>query len=157
MRKLLLLTLTLALTISPGCVFDVGRFTIISNQNVEVSRIDLAKADLQRGVTGSDGTFWFLFVPFGSLPSVDRAMDEALRAGWGDFMLNCQVQRVFWTTLIFSWTSYRVLGDVGNSVGKGSRQFEDPLLYPAPAGPAATTSPVPSQAVPAATAPTDGR
>lgn len=131
----------------PGCVFDLGRFTVLSNQAVDLRGLELARADLQRGVEGSDGTFWILGVPVGGLPSLDRAVHEALRKGWGDVMLNCRVERVFWTTVLFSWTSYRVVGDVGASVGRGPRDL------PARSSEAEASSPLAQALTPSAAAP----
>lgn len=112
----------------PACKSELGRFTILSTKNVELSRVDLKRISVQRGITASEGRFWFLFIPFGGSPSVLRLSDECLNKGRGDFMVNARVNEFGWTCLLFSWGSLEVTGDVGDSMGVGSREVGHEML-----------------------------
>src|SRR5438105_15582508 len=104
-----------------GCATDQGRFPIMSTKNVEVSRVDLKHIPFVRDVQGADGRFWFLFIPFGSSPTLAKAMDDCLKHGNGDFMTSARIESFFWSALLCSYESWRVTGDVGDSLGPGSR------------------------------------
>ncbi len=114
-----------------GCRTEEARLTIASTKDVEVSRVDLKHIALKREVSESDGRFWFLFIPFGSAPTINRAMDECLESGKGDFIVNARITSFWWTILVFSWESYRIEGDVSNSIGGGARE----VVSPKPADP----------------------
>lgn len=120
----LTLHLLVAASLSVGCVTDHGAMTLLSSKNVELSRVDLKHVSFTRNVQASDGRFWFLFIPFGRSPTIGRAVDECLVTGSGDFMTSARVTSLWWTVLLFSWESYRVEGDVGDSLGEGSREVE---------------------------------
>lgn len=107
-----------------GCVTDHGAMTLLSSKNVELSRVDLKHVPFTRNVRASDGRLWFLFIPLGRSPTIGRAVDECLITGSGDFMTSARVTSLSWSILLFSWESYRVAGDVGDSLGEGSREVE---------------------------------
>lgn len=107
-----------------GCASRLGDFTLLSSKTVEISRVDLKKVTYSRGIEGSDGRFWFLFIPFGNAPSLEEAVDAALENGNGDFMTSAVIHRTSWTIILFSWESYAVSGDVASSLDKGSRDIE---------------------------------
>ncbi|MBI3725660.1 hypothetical protein HY251_17170 [bacterium] len=111
-----------AATSLAACGAEQGRFTVISTRNVELSRVDLKHIPLKRGVSGSDGRFWFLFIPFGGAPTINNAIDDCLKSGDGDFMVSTRVKSFGWTILLFSWESFSAHGDVGSSLGSGSRE-----------------------------------
>lgn len=119
-----LVGLGLAVT-AGGCSTIVGRFSILSTKNVELSRVDLKEIGLQRNVEGSDGRVWFLFIPLGFSPTVEAAADRVLEHGRGDFMVSARVEFFFWSFFLFSYESYRVYGDVGDSLGHGTRNVEN--------------------------------
>lgn len=120
----LALFVAVATSLATGCVTDHGAMTLLSSKNVELSRVDLKHVHFTRNVEASDGRFWFLFIPFGRAPTIGRAVDECLMTGRGDFMTSARVTSLWWTALLFSWESYRVMGDVGDSLGEGAREVE---------------------------------
>lgn len=107
-----------------GCVTDHGAMTLLSSKNVELSRVDLKHVPFTRNVRASDGRLWFLFIPLGRSPTIGRAVDECLLTGSGDFMTSARVTSFWWSILLVSWESYRVEGDVGDSLGEGAREVE---------------------------------
>jgi hypothetical protein len=113
-----------------GCTTEQGRFTILSTHDVEMSRVDLKHAPTQHDVSESDGRAWFLFIPLGTTPTVNNAIDKCLKEGRGDFMTSARVKSTWWTILIFSWESYRVTGDVANSMGDGTGEVVHPDRIP---------------------------
>lgn len=121
---LLALALALALCLS-GCVSPMGDFTLISSKNVEISRVDLKRIKMKKGIEGSDGRFSFLLIPFGRAPSLEEAVDDALETGGGDFMVSTRIYRTSWSVILFGWESYSVEGNVGSSTGEGARNVVD--------------------------------
>ena len=113
----------LALGVS-SCGTVVGRFPVVSTKNVEISRVDLKKIPYERNVEGTDSRLWFLFIPFGGSPTIEQAMDDCLKEGNGDFMTSCRIEDVGWSFLLFSYGGYKVVGDVGDSLGSGSRDLK---------------------------------
>lgn len=123
--KKLLRSLALAATmLVSGCASELGRFPILSTKNVEVSRVDLKKIGVARDLEGTDGRVWFLFIPFGGSPTIEKAADRCLARGYGDFMTSARVEHVSWSILLFTYEGYRVTGDVCNSLGEGGREIE---------------------------------
>ena len=118
-KTVLLLTIAILLLTS-ACTTRQGTFTILSTKNVEISRVDLKRIDFQRNVEGSDGRFWFLFIPFSVAPKVEEACDRCLEQGNGDFMTSAVLYSTSWSCLLFSYDSWSLKGDVGNSLSKGA-------------------------------------
>lgn len=154
-RNTLLLLVTL--TLFSGCAARQGDFTLLSTKNVEVSRIDMKNVDLERNTKGSDGRFWFLFIPFGPAPTLEEASDDALEEGGGDFMTSAVVYRRQYHLGLFGWESWIVKGDVGDSLSRNSREMSGygtrrqpnyamPAYVPAPT----VVVPQPQYVVPAA-------
>ena len=144
-----------------ACRSEEGRFTILSTKNVELSRIDLKRVSVQRGITASEGRLWFLFIPFGGSPSVLRLSDECLSKGRGDFMVNARLDSFGWTCLLFSWGSLEVTGDVGDSLGVGAREVGHEMLVLPPCARAqeirGSARPQPNDLPPPATEPAKSR
>lgn len=103
-----------------GCTSRQGTYTILSTKNVEISRVDLKQVDFQRNVTGSDGRFWLLFIPFGRAPNLQEAVDECLETGGGDFMTSAALYYTDWHVILFGWEDWTVEGDVGDSLSAGA-------------------------------------
>lgn len=111
-----------------GCTTVVGRFPLLSTKYNELSRVDLTQLEYHRGVTATDGRLWLFVVPLGGAPTIERAADACLAAGFGDFMTSARVEAFWWSFFgLVSWESYTVTGDVGNSLGAGARQVEAPV------------------------------
>ena len=133
MPRLLPLVCCALLLLTSGCATRLGDFTIISSKNVEISRVDLKTVQYKRNIQGSDGRFWFIFIPFGGAPNIENAVTDACNEGEGDFVTSATIYRISWW-FIFGWESYEVEGDVGLSTGKGSRNIEggDGKFVPVP-------------------------
>lgn len=108
-----------------ACTTRQGTFTVLSTKNSELSRADLKRIHFQRNVTGSDGRFWLLFIPFGSAPRIENAIDECLESGKGDFMTSAVLYSTDWSILLCSYGSWTVEGDVGDTLSEGSADIRD--------------------------------
>ena len=87
--------------------------------------MDLKRAPYTRDVKGSDSCLSILFIPFPPTGlSWQRATDDCLREGHGDFITSARLERFRWSLLLVGWDSYHVVGDVGDSLGAGSRDIE---------------------------------
>ncbi len=107
-----------------SCSTRQGSFTILSTKNAEISRVDLKRIDFSRNTTGTDGRFWFLFIPFSSTPKLEEACDRCLEAGNGDFMTNAVLYHTSWHVLLFGYDGWEIKGDVGNSISKGAADLK---------------------------------
>jgi hypothetical protein len=128
MKGMSMFAAAMLLVMSSACAVRQGDFTILSTKNVEISRVDLKRIDFQRNLEGSDGRFWFLFIPFGSAPTLEDACDRCLEAGNGDFMTSAVIYSTGWTVILCSWESWSVKGDVGDSLSKGAADLPDRKL-----------------------------
>jgi hypothetical protein len=117
--------LAAVLLLGPGCATRQGTFTVLSTKNTEISRVDLKRVNFTRNVEGKDSRFWFLFIPFGSAPTIENASDECLERGSGDFMTSAVIYRTAWTVILFSYGSWMVQGDVGDSLSGGAADIQD--------------------------------
>jgi len=106
--------------LTSACTTRQGSFTMLSTKNVEISRVDLKKVDFTRNVEGKDGRFTLLFIPFGSTPNLEDAVNSCLEAGNGDFMTSAVLHSTSWSVILFGWESWTIKGDVGNSLSTGS-------------------------------------
>jgi hypothetical protein len=80
----------------------------------------MANASLVKDVEARKSRGWFLFFPLGSTPKYQDIMDDCLREGSGDFMVNVRMYKKVWTILLFSGETAIVKGDVGNSMGRSA-------------------------------------
>ena len=120
--RLAILSLIIGLA---GCTTREGTFTVLSTKNSEISRVDLKRIQFQRNVAGGDSRFWLLFIPFGSAPKIENAVDECLENGKGDFMTSAVLYSTDWSILLFSYGSWTVEGDVGDSLSSGAADIRD--------------------------------
>lgn len=98
-----------------GCTVRQTGFTVLSTKHVELSRIDLKETDTALKQTGRDSRLWILFIPFGGNPTLENAVNQCLENGKGDFIINPIVDSSWWSLILFSYGSWYVTGDVGNS------------------------------------------
>jgi len=98
-----------------GCTVRQTGFTVLSTKHVELSRIDLKETDVARNQKGSDSRLWILFIPLAGNPTLEDAVNTCLENGKGDFIINPIVDSSWWSLILFSYGSWHVEGDVGNS------------------------------------------
>lgn len=120
MRKLILLFI-IALC-AAGCTVRQTGFTVLSTKHVELSRIDLKDTDVAREQHGSDSRLWILFIPLSGNPTLENAVNACLENGKGDFIINPVVDSSWWSLILFSYGSWYVKGDVGNSQSPTSQR-----------------------------------
>lgn len=99
-----------------GCSVRQTGFTVISTKNVELSRIDLKETNVVRNQIGRDSRLWLLFIPLSGNPKLEDAVNMCLKNGKGDFIINPIVRSTGWSLLLFSYGSWHITGDVGNSL-----------------------------------------
>jgi len=124
MKKLGIVLVIAALSF--GCSVHQRGFTFISTKNVELSRVDMAKTQVVRDQKGSDSRFWVLCIPFAGNPTLENAVNECLEDGDGDFIISPEVRSTGWSILLFSYGSWHVKGDVGNSLSNKSPEQIQP-------------------------------
>ena len=81
-----------------------------------LSRVDLKETRLVRNRTGRDSRLWLLFIPLSGNPKLEDAVDMCLKDGDGDFIINPIITSRGWSLLLFSYGSWHIRGDVGNSL-----------------------------------------
>jgi len=91
-----------------GCSTRLGGMSVVSTRNVTLDRVDLDRLPQVRNITGKDSKFILLFIPFG-IPSLEDAVDDALRKGGGDLLVDAVIHRRGWWFLIGE-TSLTVTG-----------------------------------------------
>ena len=124
MKKLGIVLVIAALSF--GCTVHQRGFTFISTKNVELSRVDMVKTQVVRDRKGSDSRFWILFIPFAGNPTLENAVNGCLKDGDGDFIISPEVSSTGWSILLFSYGSWHVKGDVGNSLSTSLPEQRQP-------------------------------
>jgi hypothetical protein len=93
-----------------ACTMRIGDLTVVATQNVNLDKVDLDKLPQTKGIRGEDSAFIFLFIPFG-FPNLKEAIDDAMRKGNGDVMVDAVIYRTtFW--FLIGVDSIEVKGNV---------------------------------------------
>lgn len=93
-------TLLLATAVvTTGCSAHLTDLSMISNKTINLDEIDIDKAPQRKLVEGEDTKFNFLFIPFGR-PQVKEALNEALRKGEGDLMIDASLYYKYWWFIV---------------------------------------------------------
>ena len=88
--KIKILLLHLIVLLVSGCTTDLGRFTIISTNNVNTANIDYSK---HKNIEGESSYIGFLCLPFGELkPNIHKATFDALQKSNSDVLVNAQAE-----------------------------------------------------------------
>jgi len=112
-RAFALILLSVLVGCMTGCVTRLGDFSVMSTGVPQYPKMD--SAPVMSHVTGRDGRFWLLFIPFGSAPIVEDAVDDCQDQGPGDFVERARIHYRWWTALLFSYEKYTCTGDVRDS------------------------------------------
>jgi hypothetical protein len=98
MRVKILTLFVLLVAMQTGCTSHVGRVTIFSTRNVEMSqphdRLPRAKE--------SDDRLWIAFIPLGSPPNGLRAASDLIEDQNADYLTNVEVTEGGWSLLAIS-------------------------------------------------------
>jgi len=111
------------MSIGTGCTTRIGDFSVASTGTPQYSK--MLNAPVRQNQKGDDGRFWFLFIPFGSAPSLEDAVDDCLDEGGGDYIERVRLYSEWWTVLLFSGGKFEVVGDVGNTKAGNYGQATD--------------------------------
>jgi len=96
-----------------ACTTRLGDFSMISTGSPQY--VSMSSAPMQLAVEGKSARLWFLFLPLSGAPNIKEAVDQCLDKGRGDFMERARIYETDWTIFLFSYGSFAVKGDVGNS------------------------------------------
>jgi hypothetical protein len=99
--------------LASGCTTRLGDFSVIATGAPQYDRMD--NAPMQPSVEATSSRVWFLCFPLGGAPNVKEALDKCLDKANGDFMERARIYTTDWSILLFSYGSFRVHGEVGNS------------------------------------------
>lgn len=113
MKRILIIVFMIGLL--GGCSTHLADFTMISNQNINVKKVNLDNVPQKHNVIGKSSKVIFLFVPLG-IPTLHEAVDDALQKGNGDLMTDVSVYQKGWWFLIGKM-GLEVKGTVVNSKG----------------------------------------
>jgi hypothetical protein len=120
----LVMCLPLLALCAAGCTQRIGDFSIISTGTPQYDTIKDSPPTISS--EGADGRLWFLFLPLNSGPTLQEAVDRCIdNAGGGDFIERARIYSTGWSLIVFSYGSYSVIGDVGDSK-KGSARGAAP-------------------------------
>ena len=125
-----LLFMMLIVMLASGCTVRQTGFTVISTKNVELSRVDLKQHPVVRNQEAWDNRLWFLFIPLGGNPKLEDAVNDCLEKGHGDFMIKPVITSTGWSILLFSYGSWHVKGDIGNSLAGKLPEEEKIIIQP---------------------------
>lgn len=105
--------LSLGMFLTAGCCTRIGDFSVVSTGAPQYKTMD--NAPIKPGVQATSWRMWFLCFPLGGAPSIKESVDRCLDKGNGDFMERARIYSTDWSLIVFSYGSYKVLGEVGNS------------------------------------------
>jgi len=94
-----ILTLLLAILCLNGCSTHLTDFSLLSNKNINLDKINIDTKPTNKNVIGEDKKFMFLFIPFGQ-PTIKGALNDALEKGNGDLMVDASLYQTGWWFLI---------------------------------------------------------
>lgn len=96
-----------------GCTVRHGDFTVLSNKLVRTSSFNLDQAERAKGVKGEEKTDIIIFFPTGGPPTIEGAVDDALKKGDGDVMTDAVIESwAFYIPYIYGQSGWSVTGDV---------------------------------------------
>ena len=97
MKKIILLTG--ALMFLSACSTRIAGMTMISDQNINTKGVKISQLPKVKNIVGKSKKFVFLFIPFGQ-PTIKEALDDALKRGNGDLMLDASLYSTGWWFLV---------------------------------------------------------
>lgn len=112
MKKILLLVCFLCLC---GCRSHMTDITMISTKNIDLNKTNIDAAPTKKNVIGSDKAFVLVFIPLG-FPTLQGAVNDALKNGGGDLITNASIYRTDWWFIV-GQIGIEVTGDVVNTKG----------------------------------------
>jgi hypothetical protein len=96
-----------------GCVVNHGHFTVASNKVFRLSQFEMEKASRAKAVEVESVQHIVIFIPIGSQPTIEGAMDEAMKKGNGDVMTDVNIESwFFFIPYIYGQAGWSVKGDV---------------------------------------------
>lgn len=101
------------LALVTGCTTRIGDFSLISTGTPQFANMN--RCAVERTVEAKDGRVWLLFIPLGTAPTLEEAVDRCMDAGSGDHIERARFYTTTWSLGLFSYGGYKVIGDVADS------------------------------------------
>ena len=102
-----------AMLVATGCTTRIGDFSLISTGTPQYANMN--RCEVNRAVAEADGRLWLLFIPLNPAPSLEEAVDRCMDEASGDHIERARFYTTRWTIGLFSYGSYKVVGDVADS------------------------------------------
>ncbi len=96
-----------------ACTAKTTRLSVIVPEGTRFNSQDLDRATKRVQVTGQDTMPILLFIPIG-FPSFEDALNDALKAGNGNVMVNASVKDEGNWFILFGYNRITITGDVVN-------------------------------------------
>ena len=111
MKKFIIINSPFLVLLLAGCVRYDERLGIISNDNIADNGYHIKTERIIENVTGKDGASTIIVVPLG-VPSISRAVDDALVKYEADALINARIRHTYWTIpYIYTWQKITITGD----------------------------------------------
>ena len=96
-----------------GCAVNHGHFTVASNKVFRLSQFEMEKANRTKAVEGESVQHIVIFIPIGTQPTIEGALDDAMLKGNGDVMTDVDMNSwFFYIPYIYGQAGWSVKGDV---------------------------------------------
>ncbi|MCM1324430.1 MAG: hypothetical protein NC218_09905 [Acetobacter sp.] len=82
-----------------SCTTHIAHLSMISNTSVRLDNINLNQNIKSNYIKGEDTKSIIIFIPLG-IPNVQRAIDNALKKGKGDILINATIYTKIWWFII---------------------------------------------------------
>ncbi len=129
MNKAFILLSTLLSLFLFSCSTRYGMLTIATTKNVNINMQEFEK--IAEGVTGESKKPIIIVIPTGT-PSIEDAIEDALRKGKGEIMQNVVIYyKWFYIPYIYGEYKFEVRGDVFRIKQKSSSSLNDKIIHDA--------------------------
>jgi hypothetical protein len=85
--------------LTSACSTHITDLSVLSNKNISLEEIDIDNVHQRKYVSGVDSKWNIFFIPFGR-PKVKEALNDALRKGDGDLIIDAAVYYNSWWFLV---------------------------------------------------------
>ncbi len=118
MKKFILMLEVLTGLFCSACTTDLGHFTVISKDLVNLDYLDIQKQPKIKNVVGNSTGYIITLFPSGMMnPNPEDAMKDAFKRVDGDLFINAQItSSLFYIPYIFGRINVSVQGDVIKTV-----------------------------------------
>jgi hypothetical protein len=118
MRYAVVIGVLAAVVAVAGCTSRQADLTVMANKNVDLVKVaEARKTQNPMPVTGRDTQHFLLFIPLGTRPNLEDALDNALEKANGDCMVDAVIYWKWWNIILYGQTAWEVKGRALNTYG----------------------------------------